>query len=537
MKQEKFTALYCRLSHDDAMAGESNSIQNQKILLRKYALENHLQNYLFFVDDGWSGTNFERPDFKRMMDMVYQDKISEIIVKDHSRLGRNYLVIGSLMDEFTSRNVRYIAIHDNIDTQKGLDDLLPMRDLFNEWYPRDTSKKIRSVQHAMALNGKHLAGHAPYGYDMCIVNGERQLVINPETAPNVRTIFSLCLSGLGPSAIAKYMSERHILSPGAYLYQKTGKYYSRKREEYPYLWEKSCIIGILKNRTYLGCVVNGKTTRASFKSKKVIHQSEDLHIIVENKHEPIISEEDFFLVQEKRKYRRRPLKTGEHDLFSGFLFCGDCNRRMYHVRGTTLKEDYHHYVCSGSKAYPKKCDSHYIRKKVLYEMVLSHISTTASYIAANPNTFAQDFLHCKSSQEQKKLLEIKNKLEQCEKREEELIFLMKQVYEDLSFHKITSEQFSLLTEEFEKEQNDNKQRQKNLTEQYEKRNDIFQSLQHFIQIIKDYQNLTTLSAEALSSLIHHIKIFRRDIPYSTKSEPSIEIYYQYVGKIDDYIKK
>lgn len=425
MNNKKLTALYCRLSRDDALAGESNSIQNQKLLLRKYALDNHFRDFRFFVDDGWSGTNFERPAFKEMMNLVYEDKIGEIIVKDHSRLGRNYLVIGSLMDEFTSRNIRYIAVNDGIDTQNGLDDLLPMRDLFNEWYPRDTSKKIRTVQHNMAINGKHLSGNAPYGYRMEYINGERTLVVNPETAPHVKTIFQLCLQGMGPSAIARYMTSQNIMSPGAYAYFHTGKFYSQKRAEHPYLWDKSCIIGILSNMAYIGCVVNGKTVRPSFKSKRVIKQSSDHFIIVPNMHEPIISEETFHLVQERRKYRRRPVKTGENDLYSGFLFCGDCHRRMYHVRGTTIPSKYFHYICSGSKTTPTICTAHYIRKEVLNDFILNYIRHTAIFVTTHKKAFEETYLNCRITEEKKKLSELSIQIQNCESRKEELIFCLK----------------------------------------------------------------------------------------------------------------
>lgn len=535
MSTKKITALYCRLSHDDALAGESNSIQNQKFLLRKYALENHFNNYLFFIDDGWSGTNFDRPDFNKMMDMVYRDEISEIIVKDHSRLGRNYLVIGSLMDELSTRNIRYIAINDNIDTQNGLDDLLPMRDLFNEWYPRDTSKKIRTVQHAMALNGQHLSGHAPYGYTMEYVNGERTLIVNPETAPHVQTIFRLCQEGLGPSAIARYMSEHHIMSPGAYIYHNTGKYFSEKRKNLPYLWEKSAVISILKNRTYTGCVVNGKTTRQSFKNRKIIKQSEDDFIIVRDRHEAIISDDIFSIVQERRHYRKRPIKSGEHDLYSGFLFCGTCHRRMYHVRGTTLDTRYHHYICSGSKKQPKQCTSHYIRKNVLTAFLISYIRQTAAFIIADKQKFEEHFLKCRTSEEKFRIAQLEQQIKQLEERENELTFLLKKTYEDLSFERISQSQFQLLSDQFEEELHNNSKLLKNLRVQFHTKTDLLQNLNKFTQKITQYNTIDEITPEILSTLIDKIYIYKRPIAYSSKYEPVIEISFYHVGIISSLI--
>ena len=305
MTSEKITALYCRLSRDDEQALESSSISNQKKLLSNYAINHHMFNTMFFVDDGWSGTNFERPAFQRMMNYIVQNKISTIIVKDHSRLGRNYLIIGSLMDTFTNNNIRYIAINDGIDTDNGTDDLLPMRDLFNEWYPKDTSKKIRAVQRSMAMRGEHISGSVPYGYSSIKINGKNTFVINPETAPIVKEIFSLCIQGYGPTQIAKELESRKIYTPGAYLYHTTGKYKTENRINHPYSWDKSCIIHILENRVYTGCVVSGKTMRKSYKCKQIIRQPEEHQIIVQNMHEAIIDEATFDLVAKRRKQRRR----------------------------------------------------------------------------------------------------------------------------------------------------------------------------------------------------------------------------------------
>lgn len=536
MNKKKFTALYCRLSRDDELTGESNSIQNQKKLLRKFALDNHFNNFLFFVDDGWSGTDFDRPDFSRMMDMVYKDQISEIIVKDHSRLGRNYLVIGSLMDEFTARNIRYIAVNDGIDTEKGLDDLLPMRDLFNEWYPRDTSKKIRAVQHNMALNGKHLSGSAPYGYTMEYIDGERTLVINPETAPHVQTIFNLCLQGMGPSAIARYLSDHKIMTPGAYTYFHTGKYYSEKRKNHPFLWDKSCVSGILDNMAYIGCVVNGKTIRPSFKSKKVVKQKAEDFIIVPNMHEPIISQEVFDSVQERRKYRRRPLKTGENDLFSGFLFCGDCGQRMYHVRGTTIQKKYFHYICSGSKIQPPKCTSHYIRKTILYDYLLREIRETALYISRHKKEFEEAFLNCRMSEEKQRIRQLSEAIKTCEKRSDELNFLLKKTYEDLSFQKISDSQFEILSAQFEKERRKISDKYDHLVLQYNSHQDNMKDLNTFTGKILKYTALTEITPEILIELIEKIYIFKRPVPHSSKLEPDIQVIFRYTGNIHSLIK-
>ena len=303
-------ALYCRLSRDDENlqdGSNSDSIANQKKILSKYAEDNNFRNTRFFVDDGWTGVNFDRPAFVELMECVRNGSIKTIIVKDHSRLGRNRLLVGTLLEEdFVQYDVRYIAITDSIDTINGLDDLLPMRDLFNEWHVKETSKKVKAVFASKISRGEKLGNPSKYGYVVC----GKSLVVDEETAPIVQRIFALCVDGFGPSQIARILTEENITTPRAYNYQKTGAYGTAAVINYPTLWAEQSISGILEDRTYLGHTVVGKTVKPSYKSKMVKHLPQDQHKIFPNTHEQLVDEETFNLVQKIRANKRRPAKVG-----------------------------------------------------------------------------------------------------------------------------------------------------------------------------------------------------------------------------------
>ncbi len=529
MSEEKITALYCRLSRDDEQNGESGSISNQKNLLSNYAIKHHMFNTMFFIDDGWSGTNFDRPAFQKMMNYIIQNKISTVIVKDHSRLGRNYLVIGSLMDTFTNNDIRYIAINDGIDTNNGTDDLLPMRDLFNEWYPKDTSKKIRAVQHSMALRGEHISGSVPYGYLSTRINDSNVFVINPETAPVVQEIFSLCVKGYGPSQIAKELELRKILTPGAYLYQKTGKYKTENRVKHPYAWDKSCIIHILENRVYTGCVVSGKTRRKSYKCKQVVRQPEALQIIVKGKHEPIITEEIFNLVCERRKQRRRPTRFGEIDIFSGLVFCKDCGARMYHCRSSSINENAYHYVCRTNTKAGKNCSSHFIRNTVIKAEVIEKINSTSQYISQNEEKFVKDFLHRSKKAETERIALIKQDIEKTSSRLEDIDIMFKTTYEDFKNNIISEKHYKILVNKYDIERETLEKKLNNLGNNHTKSVEQLENIYTFISKIKEFSNITDIDRESLYGIIEKIYVYERPLKNSTKIQPEIEIIFRYIN--------
>ena len=340
--QDKITALYCRLSKDDLNVGDSDSIVHQRAILEKYAEDNRFPNIRVFVDDGYSGVSFDRPGFQEMYKLIESGKVGIVITKDLSRLGRNYIEVGNYTEFIFPRyGVRYIAINDNYDSLfSDNNELSPFKNLFNEWYARDTSQKIRSVFKAKAERGERLGTTIPYGYRRDPNSGkECHLLINEETAPVVKMIFSMCAEGIGPTNIAKALQEKKILKPTFYRFQKEGKYGTRTDTESPYAWNARTIADMLDNEIYLGHTINCRTRIASFKDKRKIDVPKKEQLRFENTHEAIIDHETWDIVQKVREGRIRQTRMGEINKYSGLIYCADCGKKHYFVRGKTVKRD------------------------------------------------------------------------------------------------------------------------------------------------------------------------------------------------------
>ena len=358
--QNLITALYPRLSRDDELQGESNSIVNQKKILEDYARKNGYSNLRFYTDDGYSGVSFDRPGFQEMLADIEAGKVGTVIVKDMSRLGRNYLQVGFYTEMlFPQKGVRFIAINDNVDSHnEGMDnDFTPLRNLFNEWLVRDTSKKIRAVKKAKGMSGKPVTSRPVYGY---LMGEDERFIIDEEAAPIVRQIYSLCLAGNGPTKIARMLTEQQIPTPGTLDYMRTGNT-NRYYPDYPYKWATNTVVHILERREYTGCLVNFKTTMQSYKVHKIVYNNEEDWAVFENAHEPIIDRETWERVQELRKQRKRPNRYDEVGLFSGLLFCADCGSVLYQQRYQTEKRKQDCYICGSYKKRTKDCTSHFIR--------------------------------------------------------------------------------------------------------------------------------------------------------------------------------
>ena len=339
MFTDKITALYCRLSNDDDLQGESNSITNQKAILKKYADENGLGNTQFYVDDGFSGTNFNRPDFMRMMEDVKSGKIGTIITKDLSRFGRDYLMTGQYIEMILpDYDVRYIAINDNVDTLRSENEMMVFKNVFNDWYARDCSKKIKAVFKAKGQSGKPLTSMIPYGYKKSETD-KNVWEIDEEAAEIVRRIFQLCIDGYGPTQIARILTEDKVLTPTAYAEMKKSESITCAK---PYRWSHRTIGALLEKLEYIGHTVNFRTKTKSYKSKKRIINSKTDWQIFENTHEAIISKEDFDLVQELRKNKRKLQHQEEVNPFSGMVYCADCGKKMYLCRSKSLNSDQEH---------------------------------------------------------------------------------------------------------------------------------------------------------------------------------------------------
>ena len=527
---EKITALYCRLSRDDEQLGESNSIKNQKSILRKYAKDNHFINTQFFVDDGYSGTSFTRPAFMELMELAEQGKIETIIVKDHSRLGRNRLIVGQLLEEdFVRLNIRYIAIMDNIDTDKGLNDFLPIQDWFNEMHAKNTSQKVRAVFKNKGNSGIPLTINVPYGYKKDPLDKNKWIIDEP-AAEIVRRIYDLCIQGYGTHQICNILKQEKVPTPKEYkaIHGLCNYHIS----EVKYCWQDRSIYDILFRQEYIGDTVNFKGTTKSFKDKSKIYFPKEQWKIFKNTHEPIIDEETWNTVQRIRENRQRPTKIGKINIFSGHLFCKDCGSKLYYCTSRSYTENKHFYRCSKYKnTSSKSCTSHTIREHILKELVLENIKQVLSYIRSYEDLFIKQKLET-SLEEQKKIDSINKKLlSQYEKRIKDIDNLIQHIYEDNISGKITDERFTILSLNYEKEQKELKSKVKELANKLDTTKQQELDLASFVSKVKQYTEISELTPEIINELIDKIYVYQSK-KVNGKPTQQIDIYYNEIGIIN-----
>ena len=423
---EAMTALYCRLSVDDANEGDSNSIQNQKKILLNYAKENGYLNTQFFVDDGYSGTSFERPSFKKMIEGIKSGEIKRVIIKDMSRFGRDYLQVGMYTEiMFAEYDIHFIAVNDGVDSQKGENDLTPFRNLFNEWYARDCSKKQRAVKRMKGMSGERIASHAPYGY---IKGKDGKLLVDEETAPVVKLIFDLRVEGLGVGRIASELTRRNIPTPGTIEYRRTGK----TRRYLPHaecVWSAASITVILKHKEYLGHTVNFKTFSKSYKFKKRYPTPEEQQMVFKNTHEAIITEEVWKTVQRLSQHRRRRSKDHEPGLFSGMLYCADCGSPLHFSTGSNTSGKDPRYICGSyrKRSVEKCCTAHYIRQPVLEELVLENLRQIVTLATEQEKEFVRLIMNRTLSKQQDDVKTLQKELAAKEHRIVELDGIIKKL--------------------------------------------------------------------------------------------------------------
>ena len=417
----KITALYCRLSRDDELTGDSNSIVNQKAILSKYAKENHFSNPLFFVDDGYSGTNFNRPSWSELLEKIENGEVSTLIVKDMSRLGRDYLKVGFYTEVlFVEKGVRFIAINNGIDSANQQDsDFTPFLNIINEWYAKDTSKKIRAVMKSKGEAGEHLCTNPPYGYRKDPENKKRW-IIDPEAAEVVKRIFALCLDGYGPSQIARILKDDKVITPTIH-FQQTGRATRNAPPDNPFNWTGDTIADILERPEYQGHTVNFKTYKQSYKSKKTCNNPEEKWLVFENTHEAIIDADTWARVQELRKNKRRPTRTGKTNMFSGIVRCADCGEKLYYCTSRNFEARQDHFVCSTSRLKGKEvCATHFIRAVVLERGVLAHMRMTIACVANHEEQFRKAMGAKQKAEAKRELAAKRRQLTQAERRIEEL---------------------------------------------------------------------------------------------------------------------
>ena len=446
---DKITALYCRLSQDDMLQGESNSITNQKAILKKYAEDNGFSNTVYYVDDGVSGTTFERDGFKAMMTDVEAGKVSTVITKDLSRLGRDYLKTGEYIEIiFPDYDIRYIAINDGVDTFKSENEFMAFKNIFNDWYARDTSKKIRAVFKAKGQSGKPLS-YPIYGYKRSETD-KNLWVIDEEPAEVVRKIFRLCIKGYGPTQIARILTEEGILTPTAYALSQ-GRDNGHKNAKL-HRWGSETISGILEKPEYCGHTVNFRTHVKSYKNKKRVDNPKEDWLIFENTHEAIVTKHEFDLVQELRKNKRRLTKHEEVNPFSGMVYCADCGKKMYLCRATSLTTDQEHMKCATYAKDKDGCTAHFIRTIVLKEIVLSELNKLLVNVRESEEEFVQAAMDNSVQNQSSELSKAKKALKQSEKRIAELDRLFTRLYEDNVSGKISDERFAMMSAGYEDEQ-------------------------------------------------------------------------------------
>ena len=534
-KNEKITALYERLSRDDFgkdddQQRESNSISNQKAMLEEFAARQGFTNIVHFTDDGISGTCFDRPGFLAMMKEVEAGNVEYLCIKDMSRMGRDYLKVGQIMEILRQRGVRLIAINDGVDSAKGDDDFTPFRNIMNEYYARDTSRKIRSTFQSKGKSGKHLTGTVIYGY---LWNEARdQWLVDPEAADVVKRIFAMTIDGYGPYQIASKLKSEKVLIPSAYLAQHGEGVNKNKTFKDVYGWGSSTICNILEKREYLGHTINFKT-RKHFKDKKSHYVSEDEWTIFENTHEPIIDQQTFDLVQKIRgNVRRYPDGWGEAAPLTGLLYCADCGGKMY-VHRTNNGKRISQYTCSQYSKVPvgKLCKTqHRINEDVVLSLVSEMLKAIAEYAKHDRAEFVRVVQEAQSSQQTAEVKKQRIRLATAKQRVSELEVLLCKIYEDNILGKLSDSRYATLDAQYEKEQTELTAEISALekaVKSYEKHE---KDADRFIALIDKYENFDKLTIAMLNEFIEKILVHERDRKGSIQTTQEVEIYFNFVGR-------
>ena len=532
MSNLKKTALYCRLSQDDGLEGDSNSIQNQKNILQKFAEDHHFPNPCFYVDDGFSGGNFQRPAFQQMISDMENGEIGIIVTKDLSRLGRNQLHTGLYIEErFPMFGVRYIAINDNVDTDSSeSNDLMPFKNLFNEWFIRDTSRKIRALLKAKAERGERLGTRAPYGY---IKDPEtKKLAVDDEAAAIVRRIFAMCASGNGPSQIARILKKEQVLTPTMYAYTRYGMNHTCLDTAHPYNWSDSAIANLLENEIYLGNTVNMKYSTKSYKDKRRVEHSREECLVFKDTHPALITQEVWDIVQRVRKNRRRPTKMEEQNKYSGLVFCADCGSNMVLHRARTMSASYNHFTCRTYKKDGESCTGHYIRECVLDEVVLEDLRRVTAMARERPEEFAAYIGSRQSAEIQREIRRQEKELAAMRKRKAELDAIFKKLYEDSVISRITTEQFQMLSSSYTEEQNQIAAGIPQKEADIQRLRETVSGTDGFLDKAKRYMDITELTPELLRLFIEKIVVHEKEVKWSKHAPQTVEIYYNGIGFID-----
>lgn len=528
------TALYCRLSRDDGTESESNSIGNQKKLLSQKAKEMGLTDTKYYVDDGYTGTNFNRPGFQQLIDDIEIGLVSAVMVKDLSRLGRDYVSVGNYTDSyFPEHNIRFIAVNDAIDSDEGESEIAPFKNILNEMYARDISKKIRSSHRLRGSMGEPLS-QPPYGY-MKSAENKKKWIIDPEAATVVKSIFKMCLDGKGNETIARELQENKVLIPMAYWRSKGLNRGGKKTQTNPYKWCKTTVQKILSQQEYCGDIINFKTYSKSFKNKRRIENSKENWAVFKNVNEPIIDRETFETVQKfiSKTKRRAPKKeNGERSIFNGLIYCGDCHSKMRYHTSTSNKE-IHYFTCSDNKVdYRGKCPGrHYVRADALEEVVKLELRRLVEMLEIDESYFAQLLLRKNDEEREKDKKFLESELQKAIARSGTVSQLYEKLYEDNVIGKVSDEWFAELSHKYEKERMDLKAKIADTQYKIEELKNTNSEYEKFISAIRRFMQMDNLTSPLLRELIDHIDIFETEGTGKSRTQ-RIVIYYRFIGYIE-----
>ena len=493
----------------------------------KYATDNGFPNPTFFIDDGVSGVTFDRPGWNEMIRLAEAGKVRTVIVKDMSRMGRDYLKVGYYTESFfAERDIRYIAINDGVDSDNGDNDFTPFRNLFNDFSARDTSKKIRAVMRAKGNAGEHLCTNPPYGYQKEPMD-KKKWIVDEEAAESVRRIFALCIAGKGPMQIAKLLTAEHVLTVKAHYAQRDGKPLPEK----PYKWSTKSVAGILERPEYTGCTVNFKTYSKSHKLKKRLHNAPENQRIFPNTQPAIIDEQVFTRVQELRENKRRPSKTGKQGLFSDLLYCADCGDKLYFCMTNSFSPKQDHYVCSNYKSNTGTCSAHFIREETLKLFVLQRIFDVTALFFDDAMAFEEAARKQRFQEAEKDAKKRKHEIAQAEKRIAELDRIFKRIYEDDINGAISHERFLKLSADYEAEQ-------KELTEQVKAWRDAVETFEQdqadfasFAAIVRKYVGIRELTLTIVNEFVKKIIVHAPD-KSSGHRRQKIELFWNFIGEVN-----
>ena len=524
--QQKITILYCRLSNEDLVDGESNSIANQRNILSSYAASHGFTNTKVLVDDGYTGTNFNRPGVQEGLALVEQGLVGTWIVKDMSRFGRDYLQVGRFTEiVFPSYDVRFIAVNDAVDSAKGDNDFTVIRNVFNDFYAKDTSKKVRAVMKAKGTSGRHLGG-PPYGY-RADPQDKNHWILDEDAAPVVKRIFDLTIAGVGPSRIARILEADEVLTVKALYAQQKGK----PLPERPCHWIEQSVVNILERMEYTGCTCNFKTYSKSYKLKKRIPNALEDMFILPDTQEAIVPKEQWDRVQELRQHKRRMTKAERQGLFSGLVVCADCGSKLHFATCKNFEGRQDHYICAKYKSGRGTCSAHYIREDVLRDVVLERIRAVTEYIRADVEGFQEEWLMCRREEQEKSIREDKRRLEKAKKRLADIDKLITRIYEDMVLGNLSQERYQKMLEGYEAEQAALNNEVIGLEDWVATREEMEDNVDQFLALMEKYVDIPELTTTIVNEFIKQIIVYAPD-KSSGKRTQKVKIVFNFLEEVE-----